>query len=299
MSKQSIEERNERMALMHSQGCTLQAIGNQFGITRERVRQILAKRGVKASDGGISVKTTIKKQQLQARRESASLKKYGLPYDLMCELREQGLVSAFTRQRLNSEMRGIDWNLTFAQWFAVWQTSGKLHLRGRGKGRYVMSRILDDGPYALGNVHIQLAVENSREAVEKWRGKTKENRGVFLLFPGRDLAWCARVWKVSVGFFATEEDAVIARDQYIRENKCAVRKTKGYGVDLRGKCVRYQVSMDRRHIGMFDTPREAVLARNKYIKDHGLSNPILEVPDASEPLTVTEYQEAQSEATHA
>lgn len=299
MRKSQIEERNSRMERMHSQGCTLQAIGDQFGVSRERVRQILAKRGVKASDGGISVKTAIKKQQLQARRESASLKKYGLPYDLMCELREQGLVSAFTRQRLNAEMRGIDWNLTFAQWFSVWQTSGKLHLRGRGKGKYVMSRILDDGPYALGNVHIQLAVENSREAVEKWRGKAKENRGVFLLYPGRELAWCARVGKVSVGFFATEEDAVIARDQYMRENKGSVRKTKGYGVDLRGKHVRYQVTLDRRHIGMFDTPREAVLARNKYIKDHGLSNPILEVPEASEPLTVAEYRELQAEASHA
>lgn len=266
MSKQSIEERNERMERMHSQGCALQAIGDQYGVTRERVRQILAKRGVTASDGGISVRSALKAKQLQAKREAASLRKYGLPHDLMCELREQGLTNAFTRQRLNAEQRAIAWHLTFAQWFSIWQASGKLHLRGRGKGKYVMSRILDDGPYALGNVHIQLSTENSREAVSKWRGQVKENRGVYCLYPGRKLAWLSKVADVSLGYFETEAEAVAAREKYFTKNPGARRQGRGYAFTGTKESPRYQVMVNKTYVGTYKTTEEALAARDRFIE---------------------------------
>ena len=41
--------RNEKMVLLHSRGLTLQAIGNQFKVSRERVRQILFRYGIDTS----------------------------------------------------------------------------------------------------------------------------------------------------------------------------------------------------------------------------------------------------------
>lgn len=41
--------RNEQIIKLHQAGVTLQAIGNRYGLTRERVRQILAQAGVKRS----------------------------------------------------------------------------------------------------------------------------------------------------------------------------------------------------------------------------------------------------------
>lgn len=58
----------------------------------------------------------------------------------------------------------IEFNLTFAEWLQVWETSGKLHLRGSRKGCYVMSRRDDLGHYEMGNVFIQRHEDNVREA---------------------------------------------------------------------------------------------------------------------------------------
>lgn len=48
------DERADRMALMYRQGVTLAKIGNQYGLTRERVRQIIGKTGITAAEGGVS-----------------------------------------------------------------------------------------------------------------------------------------------------------------------------------------------------------------------------------------------------
>lgn len=297
-----IIERNKKMANMYAQGCTLESIGKQFGLTRERVRQILKKNGVTAKDGGASLRSSVSAEHKEtiaaAKRDARSLEEYGLPYQEMRKHRESGAVAAFRRQRVNAVRRGIEWKMTFAQWWAVWDASGQFPNRGRGIGKYVMARIRDGGCYEMGNVHIITAVENSREAVDKWLGKTKKNPGIFLTQAGTKTPWLAKYGKRYIGLFETEEDAVIAREQFLRENRPIVRKTKGYGVDLRGTNVRYQVTLNGRHIGMFATPREAVHARNKFIKEHNLPLPILDLPAASEPMTVDQYR-AKKDSAHA
>lgn len=204
-------ERTERMASMYRQGVTLEKIGQQFGISRQRVNQLLKRVGINKDSGGASVPARHKHQKKEASLHARFMAKYGQPPEVVRELQKARITHAYSQQRQSASNRGIDWNLDFASWFSIWKTSGKLHLRGKGKGKYVMSRIRDDGAYELGNVHIQLATENSREAVEKWRGKVKENRGVFLLYPGRAKAWMATYKRKSVGFFETEQEAVAAR----------------------------------------------------------------------------------------
>jgi transposase len=44
--------RNEQMAEYYKRGWTLERIGQKYGITRERVRQIVKKQGLTWKDGG-------------------------------------------------------------------------------------------------------------------------------------------------------------------------------------------------------------------------------------------------------
>lgn len=78
------------------------------------------------------------------------------------------LMNAYLRQknakRLDTEGNPIEMKLSFTQWLAIWVDSGHLNNRGRGKGKYVMSRINDLGHYELGNVFIQLHTENVSQA---------------------------------------------------------------------------------------------------------------------------------------
>jgi len=55
----------------------------------------------------------------------------------------------------NARRRGIVFDLTFPEWWSVWETSGQWANRGRGGDKYVMSRYRDCGAYTKGNVFIQ------------------------------------------------------------------------------------------------------------------------------------------------
>lgn len=61
---------------------------------------------------------------------------------------------AFLVQRWFANKRNIVWDLTYVEWLQIWNQSGKLYLRGRGLGKYCMSRYKDEGPYSISNVYI-------------------------------------------------------------------------------------------------------------------------------------------------
>jgi DNA-binding CsgD family transcriptional regulator len=210
--------RGEKMASMYRQGLTLEKIGQTFNITRERVRQILKKQGITRLHGGQSKSSQAKKSAKRAKLDARYLARLGITCQQWSELHGTGLLSAYRNQEKSAKARGIEWGLNLAQWLDIWQTSGKLALRGRGKGKYVMSRIKDEGGYVIGNVHIQLATENSSEAVAKWRGKSKTVRGVFHLYPGSETPFMTKVGRKYLGLFPTEEEATAARMAYIAAN---------------------------------------------------------------------------------
>jgi NUMOD3 motif len=58
---------------------------------------------------------------------------------------------------------GIEFLLTFDEWYKIWFDSGHLHERGPRKEQYCMARFGDSGPYAVGNVKIITMSENSHE----------------------------------------------------------------------------------------------------------------------------------------
>jgi lambda repressor-like predicted transcriptional regulator len=204
-------ERAQRMAEMFKQGLILQSIGDKFGVTRERVRQILKSIGVDPSEGGQRLVAEMRREAKARKVRNRIESHWGVPYEEWKMLRGDGTIKRYEQQRNNSSARGIAFRLSFAEWLCIWKASGKLAQCGRGKGSYCMSRLNDAGGYELGNVHIQLCTENSSEATKQWIGKVKANRGVFCLYPGKSRPYQARIGRKSLGFFATEEEAAAAR----------------------------------------------------------------------------------------
>lgn len=152
--------RAEEMAVLYRSGLTLQEIGEAYGITRERVRQLISfECGVTAEDGGRAVKVARQRAERRRRREARCIERRG------CSLAQYATIppqarEAFLKQRLNARHRGIGWELTVWQWWTIWQQSGHWNERGRGTGCYVMCRHGDHGPYKVGNVFIELSTVN-------------------------------------------------------------------------------------------------------------------------------------------
>lgn len=137
-----------RLLAMVAEGRTARQIAIELGISHQAVYQRLRKMGV-------SIQRKQKKQLMS--------KRYRMPMDMVWHLRSIGATAAYTRQRQNAATRGIGWELTFAQWWEIWEASGKWGMRGRELGGWVMGRHGDVGPYAVGNVVICSHSDNARE----------------------------------------------------------------------------------------------------------------------------------------
>lgn len=73
-------------------------------------------------------------------------------------------ISKFTCQRYTAGVRGVKWDLTFEEWWDIWEKSGHYAERGRSKDSYCMSRYGDTGPYSVSNVFIQKFGSNTIDA---------------------------------------------------------------------------------------------------------------------------------------
>jgi hypothetical protein len=168
------EERAEHMRTMHAAGATLEQIGTHYGLTRERVRQILKSIGVSRRDGGIAARTRraadAKSRMAKSLRDARTFKVYGCDYATAVRLNNGskrlrsggGPAERYYAQRHSAAWRGIEWALSFPEWMEIWEQSGHFHERGRGSG-YVMARIGDCGPYAVGNVEVISGRQNGRD----------------------------------------------------------------------------------------------------------------------------------------
>jgi hypothetical protein len=75
----------------------------------------------------------------------------------------------YNNHKATAKRRNIPFLLTFEQWWDIWQQSGHWLDRGKGHGKYVMSRIGDLGSYEIGNVFIQSSVQNLVDSASKRR----------------------------------------------------------------------------------------------------------------------------------
>lgn len=171
---------HQAMIDMYKSGSTLENIGGAYGISRERVRQIIASTGLTRIDGGSSIRcflnsgkkisaAKVANEKTEARIRSTwamSLDNYKAHVSEYGSSSEKSSPMAkYIQQRKTAQYRGIAWNFTFPEWWGVWQESGKWDERGLSKDGYVMAR-WGDGvvPYSVGTVHICTQSENSKES---------------------------------------------------------------------------------------------------------------------------------------
>lgn len=150
---------------LFSEGRTYREIGGALGVSRQRIHQIAKAFGICENVvGGRKLKVMLalnKKKQKQ-------IAKYGCTKEERDSIRKKCMVLGlhdpsvrFWQQKRNARTRGITWDLTFKQWWDIWEPY--FHKRGRGVDEFVMCRNGDCGPYSNQNVAIHTASENHRE----------------------------------------------------------------------------------------------------------------------------------------
>jgi hypothetical protein len=158
--------RNETIISLYRDGKTLEEIGGVYGISRERVRQLLSRRGLSRRDGGQSVRASRRAFKIAETSNARSLQQWGCSWDQYCSIRGKPS-RAWCLHRRNARVRGIGFELTLWQWWTIWRDSGRWPERGHGAEKYAMCRFNDVGPYAVGNVYIATNSQNSKDRFKK------------------------------------------------------------------------------------------------------------------------------------
>lgn len=245
---QQAAHRRIDMASRYLAGETLQAIGDTYGITRERVRQVIKKVGLTGADSGRRLRAKLREDeraaQVKARRDARTMKRYGCDYDTANRINggqffnKNGTpVKAFWNQKWSATYtRKIEWRLTLPEWYAIWEASGHLHERGRGRDGYCMARFNDVGPYAVGNVYITSIAGNVRDyqAALKVRGVV-----------------CPDGWT------RLPEKSHIATGRPRPSGIARNRKVRGWTLVKKSKTNRFQVVIGGKYIGRFPTQEAA------------------------------------------
>jgi hypothetical protein len=209
------DKRALAMLALYRQGSTLQEIGTRYELTRERVRQILNESfGTRRHDGGEHAKTLRRESHRRIAKDRLYVSRWG------CTVDQKKLIPtkarrAWAEQKRNARYRGVDFSLTLADFWSIWQGSSKWEERGRGASNYCMSRLHDAGAYEVGNVRIITNSENCRlyqlATPSSHRKRSKELQGVYCVLPGFSKPYKAAYGSKSLGFFATEDEAYAAR----------------------------------------------------------------------------------------
>jgi hypothetical protein len=166
-------ERDAKFIELYKEGKTLDEIGKQYGLTREGVRQRLAKMGITKEDGGSAIRMfkkipdrIIAQQMKKEKSDQRHFAKWGCSKEFILAISDLPYSNKSHplfkyRVHKRNALRGsaAGFNMTFPEWWKVWQDSGKWELRGRGKG-YCMGRFGDTGPYEVGNVYITTIGKN-------------------------------------------------------------------------------------------------------------------------------------------
>lgn len=162
------------MCALYRSGQTLVEIGNRYGMTRKRVRQLIKRHGLVGKHGGARVRARRQRANRDAAQDERYLAKYGCTvaqYKVLLTMGNPISVyrtpcRAFVQQANSAKQRGIPWHLKLWEWWQIWDASGKWTERGRGQG-YCMARRGDEGAYETGNVFITSAINNASHAPKK------------------------------------------------------------------------------------------------------------------------------------
>ena len=93
----------------------------------------------------------------------------------------------FQQHRASAKQRGIEFDLTFEEWWVIWEPH--FGNRGRSTEQFQMCRTRDEGAYRAGNVRIDTARSNMAE-----REATMTRRKVMSALPGEESVASAQSW---------------------------------------------------------------------------------------------------------
>lgn len=152
-------------------GETLASIGAAFGISRQRVEQLLSRHGLSRKDGGAAMRGARRRVATQRARDATYVARFGVPFAEYKTICAAGGNVAYREQKRNAKERGVAWQFTLASWWKFWQDSGRWQERGRWGDAAVMARFNDVGPYSPTNVYITTLRENSRDCQMNLRAR--------------------------------------------------------------------------------------------------------------------------------
>jgi hypothetical protein len=164
------------MAALHESGLSISQVGAQYGITRNAVKNRLARYGfricaVTDRTGGAGLTVARRIAARTAALDARAMKRWGCSFEQYLKFRKMRKPTrAYAAQRENASKRSIGWEFNFSQWWSVWERSGHWSERGAGHAGYVMCRKGDVGPYAPDNVYIALGTHNTSVRPQKKSG---------------------------------------------------------------------------------------------------------------------------------
>lgn len=167
-------ERDTRICALFRDGRTILQIGDEFGLSKQRVQQILSKAGVRRGHGGRCILVRRRNTAKGIARDARTVATYGCDRATLIEVnggppsRAGCLAAQYVRQKCGAGYRGIEWRMTFPEWVKVWVESGHLAERGCRANAYVMARHGDVGPYAVGNIYFTTMAGNASD-YQAWR----------------------------------------------------------------------------------------------------------------------------------
>lgn len=159
------KQKHSTIIELFKQGNSPAEIARTYGVSRQRITQILKVRGVASKDGGRAIKSAANRAARASKRAAAHMEKFGCTADeLKTTLGHAGTQSPYRcyRQQVgHAQRRGVAFNLTFWAWWCIWSESGKWGDRGRSDTSFCMCRVGDQGAYEEGNVYIASVIHNS------------------------------------------------------------------------------------------------------------------------------------------
>ena len=180
-------QRDQDMCQLYRSGKTVQEIGDLYGVTRERVRQIIKPYGLDGYSGGASVTAEANRKAREAKRnasrEARAQAVYGCSYaELMrinmgMQLTDHGSPAYFYfRDGCNAKKAGYILELSLPEWIAIYEKAGGVWNRGRFIDGLVLGRKDKALGYTADNLHVVTLAENSRDTQLQKSRRSAEQR---------------------------------------------------------------------------------------------------------------------------
>lgn len=166
-----MDERVERLVRKYTtERCTLEDLGQEEGVTRERVRQLLWKAGITSNQSyRRSVSGSVRKEtERRLKREKHCQAIYGCSWEevkrltgreVFTNLRSHPLVKAYFHHRGVAKRNIIPWEIALPEYAEI--LSPILDRFGLGRKQLVLRRKDPLGPFSKGNLEVMTLAESS------------------------------------------------------------------------------------------------------------------------------------------